>query len=338
MVVTMGDVAELAGVSQRTVSNVVRGYQHVRPETRARVQSAIDQLKYRPNVVAQSLRQGRTGILALAVPEIASPYFAELANHVQKAAAAHGQTLLIDQTGGDPVRELLVLDGYRAHVIDGLLFNPQTVTAEDVKGRNLSLPTVLLGERVAEADLAQVAMDNIAAAAEVTELLLADGRQRIAAVGADGAQRGSGPGAGRLTGWRLAHTRRGLEPGRDLEVAAGVWSRASGYAAVDALLACDTDVDALFCFNDVLALGALRALAEHGCRVPEDIAVVGWDDIEEAAYSTPSLTSVQPDKAGIAQTAVALLMSQISSSTDIPDDITCSHRIVERETTRRRRA
>ncbi|MGN9813361.1 LacI family DNA-binding transcriptional regulator [Micromonospora sp. BQ11] len=129
------------------VSNVVSGYAHVRAETRERVQRAIDELKYRPNVSARSLRRGRTGLIALAVPEIAAPYFAELANLVQVQAAEHGVTLLIDQTGADRSRELLVLDGYRTHVIDGLILSPMAITAEDLAAQRLDIPTVLLGDR-----------------------------------------------------------------------------------------------------------------------------------------------------------------------------------------------
>src|SRR4029450_7747717 len=101
MPATMHDVAARAGVSQRTVSNVVNNYVHVKPETRRKVLDAIEQLGYRPNILAQRLRHGRTGLVALAVPEIAAPYFAELADHVQRLADEHGVTLLIDQTGGD---------------------------------------------------------------------------------------------------------------------------------------------------------------------------------------------------------------------------------------------
>ena len=146
MSANMRDVAKLADVSQRTVSNVVNGYTHVKPETRRRVQEAIRRLNYRPNISAQKLRQGRTGMVALAVPEeIAAPYFAELADQVQRQAAERGITLLIDQKGGRRERELLVLDGYRSNVIDGLILSPLSITPFDLTNWGLDFPRCCWG-------------------------------------------------------------------------------------------------------------------------------------------------------------------------------------------------
>ena len=322
MATTMSDVAELAGVSPRTVSNVVRGYVHVRPETRARVQEAIKELKYRPNVSAQSLRDGRTGIIALAVPEIAAPYFAELSDHIQRLAAERGITLLVDQTGADRKRELLVLEGYRSHVIDGLILSPMAITLDDIRDQNLDIPAVLLGERISDGGLLHVAIDNVTAAREATNHLISGGRRRIAAVGAD------------VLAHNLeAHAEAGLEAVSELAITTGGWSRSSGYAAVDRLLRGRVRVDGLFCFNDVLAHAAIRAVHDHGLRVPDDLAVVCWDDIEESAYSTPSLTTISPDKASIAKTAVDGLLAQIAGAPVTVQDVVCDYRLVVREST-----
>jgi DNA-binding LacI/PurR family transcriptional regulator len=335
MAVNMRDVAKVAGVSPRTVSNVVSGYVHVRAETRERVQRAIDELKYRPNVSARSLRRGRTGIIALAVPEIAAPYFAELADLIQQRAGDRGVTLLVDQTGASRERELLVLDGYRSHVIDGLILSPMAITLEDLRAQELDFPTVLLGERIQDGGLLHVAVDNVAAARTATRHLVETGRRRIAAVGdADNV----GPAHRRLQGYRAALEEAGLEPDPALTVTTGGWARATGYAAVRALLGRGTAVDALFCFNDVVAQGAIRAVADHGLRVPDDIAVVGWDDIEEAAYTTPSLTSVSPDKAAIATTAVDRLLAQISGEVLGEQEVTCGFELVVRESSAPRRS
>lgn len=337
MAVSMRDVGALAGVSPRTVSNVVNGYVHVRPETRERVQRAIEELRYRPNVSARSLREGRTGIIALALPEIAAPYFAELADHVQRRAGEHGVTLLIDQTGASRERELLVLEGYGTHAIDGLIFSPMAITAEDLAARDPGLPTVLLGERITDGGLLHVSIDNVAAAREATAHLLAAGYRRIAAVGADAGRDSDGPALRRLRGYRQAHEEAGVETAPELTVPAAGWSRAAGYAAVDALLGSGTDVDALFCLNDVMAMAAIRAIADHGLRVPSDIAVLGWDDVEEAAYTVPSLTSVRPDKAAIARTAVDCLLAQVAGEPVPVTEVGCSHRLVLRESTAGRR-
>jgi DNA-binding LacI/PurR family transcriptional regulator len=330
MAANMSDVAKAAGVSQRTVSNVVRGYVHVRPETRERVQRAIEELNYRPNPSARSLREGRTGIIGLAVPEISAPYFAELADFVQQSAAARGLTLLMDQTGADRERELLVLQGYRSHVIDGLILSPMAITAKDLKGHKPDMPTVLLGEFVRRSSLPNVAIDNVAAAREMTAHLLAGGRTRIAAVGAPTTDN-VGPAPLRVEGYRQGLREAGVTVRKDLIVMTGGWTRAHGYEAVDQLIRAGTEFDALFCFNDVLALGAIRAISEHGLRVPGDVFVAGWDDVEEARYSIPSLTSVSPDKAAIAECAVESLVGQIAGEAPSTADCSGEYQLIVRE-------
>ncbi len=335
MAVSMRDVAARAGVSPRTVSNVVSGYVHVSADTRQRVQSAIDELKYRPNVSAQSLRLGRTGIIGLAVPEIAAPYFAELADLVQRVAAEHGVTLLIEQTGASRERELLVLDGYHSNVIDGLILSPMAITAADLQNHALEIPTVLLGERIdAGGGLLHVAIDNVAAARAATAHLVQAGRRRIAAVGADITAGGLGPALRRLHGYRQALAEAGIAGVPELELPTGGgsgWAHGPGYEAVDRLLGRGVPVDGMFCFNDVLALSALKAIRARGLRVPEDIAVVGWDDITEAAYYAPSLTTVRPDKTAIARTAVERLLGLVAGAKGDGEQVTCGFELVVRE-------
>jgi DNA-binding LacI/PurR family transcriptional regulator len=333
MAVSMRDVAALAGVSPRTVSNVVSGYVHVRPETRERVQRAIDELRYRPNMSARSLRRGRTGIIALAVPEIAAPYFAELADLIQRQAGARGVTLLIDQTGADRERELLVLDGYRSNIIDGLILSPMAITVAELEAQDLDIPAVLLGERIHHGGLLHVAIDNVAAAREATAHLIDSGRRRIAAVGAELTAHNVGPALRRVHGYIAALQDAGIEVRPEWIIQTGGWSRSAGYAAVGALLNSGPDIDAMFCFNDVLALAAIAAITDHGLRVPDDIAVVGCDDIKEAAYSRPSLTSISPDKEAIARTAVDRLLAQVAGESVPAEEITCGFELIVRQST-----
>ena len=331
MSVSMRDVAALAGVSPRTVSNVVRGYVHVAAETRERVQRAIDELNYRPNLSARNLRQGRSGIIALAVPEIAAPYFAELANLVHQEARQRGFTLLIDQTGASREQEMLVLDGYRSHLIDGLILSPLAVTAQDLQTQSIDMPTVLLGEGVNDGRHIHVAVDNVAAARQATEHLISNGRRRIAALGVDHRADRVGPAKRRLEGYLAALADAGLASEDRMSVPTSGWFRTAGYDAVDQFLRGGAEVDALFCFNDVLALSAIRAINDNGLRVPDDIAVVGWDDIGEARYSRPSLTTIRPDKAAIARVAVEGLLSQLNGDERPAEEVVCDHELVVRE-------
>ena len=338
--VSMHDVARLAGVSQRTVSNVINGYVHVSAETRARVQRAVETLNYRPNISAQKLRNGKTGIVALAMPEIAQPYFSELADHFQRYAASKGITLLIDQTGGTRHRELLVLDGYRSNIIDGLILNPLNITVDDLAHRPLDVPVVLLGESIDQSGFLHVSIDNIAAAEIVTEHLIATGRRRIVALGSHLTPGDVGPDKRRLQGYVQALTRAGINPDPALMFDTQVWSRAEGYAGAARIAELrrsegPQSVDALFCFNDVLALGALKAFHDYGVRVPRDVAVVGWDDIEQASYAVPALTSIAPDKALIVQQAVDGVLVRRGSGRVKAEELTCPFTLRVRASTAR---
>jgi DNA-binding LacI/PurR family transcriptional regulator len=304
------DVASRAGVSRATVSNVVNGHANVSAATRAKVHSAIEELNYRPNMAARNLRRGRSGLIALAVPELDIPYFAELAAHLVSAAERLGWTVLVDQTGGDNERERLVLDGFRSQLIDGLIISPLATGRHDLVARRDTTPMVLLGERVFDGPADHVSIDNVAAARAATEHLLQGGRRRIAVIG-EQRRPSSGTARLRLQGYVEALGAAGLSVDADLVAPSESYHRADGAAAMAALLSLPTPPDALFCFNDLLALGAMRVLHERGLRVPDDLAVVGFDDIEDGRYSTPTLTTIRPDKKRIAELAVRLLAEQL---------------------------
>jgi DNA-binding LacI/PurR family transcriptional regulator len=324
------DVAEHAGVSVRTVSNVVNGFQYVAPATRERVQASIDALGYLPNLAARTLRRGRTGLVALVIPEIDSPYFAELAARTVRIAEARGLTVLIDQTDGDPEREKLLLHGKRSQLVDGVLFSPWAVAPAELAARTDTVPLVLLGEHDGTAGIDHVAIDNVAAAREATAHLLSTGRRRIAALGLQ-PESLNATARQRLTGYRRALADAGLPVDAELEVPVRRLHRADGRRAMLRLLELPRPPDAVFCFTDELALGALRAAADRGVAVPESLALVGFDDIEDGRYSVPSLTTVSPGKDRIAELALDRLARQ-STDPEPPRSIVAPHRLVVRET------
>lgn len=330
---SLKDVARLAGVSVKTVSNVVNNYPHVTPGMRERVQRAIDELGYRPNLTARHLRKGRTGIIALAVPELGNPYFAELAGAVIDAAARHDYTVLLDHTAGQREKEVLVSQGFRAHVIDGLILSPIELEAADLLGRIDDAPLVLLGEREYDAPYDQIAIDNVAAARTAVRHLTGLGHRRIAFLGAR-RESARQPAHLRLRGWREELAAAGL-PGDDSLVAAtDGYGRWDGAAAMNALLDRGTRPDAVFAYNDLMALGAMRALVERGLRVPQDVSVVGFDDVEEGRFSTIALTTVSPDKQAIARLAVERVVARLTGTPQItPERITPGYTLVTREST-----
>jgi DNA-binding LacI/PurR family transcriptional regulator len=323
------DVAARAGVSIKTVSNVVNGYVHVAPDTRARVQDAIDALGYKPNMAARQLRSGRSGVIALALPELQSPYFAEIAGLIVQAAELRSWTVLIDQTDGQADRERNLVAGLRRHAIDGLIFSPLALAGEELAGRG-DTPMVLLGERIWHGPADHVAIDNTAAAADATRHLTGLGRRRIAAIGAQ--DRPSAATAHqRLAGYHQALTEAGrpADPGLVAEVDS--FHRADGAAAMTKLLDLPEPPDAVFAFNDLLALGAIRTLLARGLRVPQDVAVAGFDDIEDGRFSTPTLTTIAPDTAQIARLAVDLLAERLEEAPEPPREVRVGHRLIIRE-------
>ncbi|MER5530464.1 LacI family DNA-binding transcriptional regulator [Streptomyces sp. NPDC002677] len=337
MRVSLRDVAERAGVSIKTVSNVVNNYPHVTPAMRARVQAAIDELGYRPNLTARHLRKGRTGIIALAVPELGNPYFAELAGAVIDAAAEHEFTVLLDHTRGEREQEILVSRGFRGGVIDGLILSPLTLEAEDLRGRSGDVPLVLLGEREYGLPFDHIAIDNVAAARCAVRHLLGRGRTRIAYLGVrtDSVNQ---PAHLRLDGWRAELAAAGVPAPDSLVVPVGGWDRDDGARAMAELLDSGVRPDAVFAFNDLIAIGAMRVLHERGLRVPWDVAVVGFDDIAEGRFGAVTLTTVSPDKQAIARMAVASLLRSLSGREEPGGrELTAKFELVERESTLGRR-
>ncbi len=329
----MRDVARRAGVSVKTVSNVVNDFPHVSGPTRARVLAAIAELDYRMNFSARNLSLGRTGMIALAVPELRLPYFAELSDAVIGAAAEYGYTVLIEQTGGVRDRELEVLSSGRRRMTDGLIFSPIGLRTADAARLEVEYPMVLLGERALHGGVPHVAMANAVGARAVAEHLLAVGRRRIALVGSYDEQ---GPSAGsmRTRGFLEVLDEAGIphDPARTGEALA--WTRETGAAAMRAVLDRGVEIDAVFGLNDVLALGAMRVLYERGLRVPDDVAVAGFDDIEDGRFARPSLTTVEPGRAQIARTAVALLVEHLSGAGHAPAaELVADFRLHVREST-----
>ncbi|MCL3862141.1 LacI family DNA-binding transcriptional regulator [Actinotalea sp. K2] len=320
------DVAALARVSPTTVSNALSGNRPVSSSTRERVVWAVEQLGYRPNISAQNLRGRRTGLIGVAVPEIDVPYFAELIRHVVDASRQRGYTVLIDQTEGRLEAERFVLNGMNPGMVDGILFSPLSVDRTECETRRDRTPLVLLGERVSGHGVDHVAIDNVAAAADATNHLIRRGCHRIAAIGYQESH-GGGTAPQRTQGYRTALRAADLTFDPVLVRHTDRYHRRDGEQAMMELLDSSGDPDAVFCYSDLLALGAIHALHDRGLRVPEDVAVIGIDDIDEGRYSTPTLTTVAPDKVAIANAAVELLFDQIAGTAQAPRQVVAPHTV-----------
>jgi DNA-binding LacI/PurR family transcriptional regulator len=330
--VTLKDVAQKAGVSVMTVSNVVHGAPHVTKEVRERVLAALEELNYQPNLPARYLRKRRVGMLALAIPDLSNPYFSEIGNAVIAAASTRSYAVLLDHTGGERANELLVINGLRPHLIDGVILSPRMLEPEDLQSRRVEIPLVLLSEYLFDVPYDNIAVDDVAVGRLATNHLLGLGRQRIAAIGT--AEVRSAAARLRLQGYTEALRDAGkyLEP--QLIVPIASYHRNDGAQAMRYLLTLNPPPDAVFCFNDLLALGAMHTLREAGWRIPDDVAVIGVDDLEESRFVTPSLTTIAEDKERIGELAVSFLLGRIDGTrTGPPERVEVPFRLIVRQST-----
>lgn len=319
MAVTMNDVARAAGVSLKTVSNVLNDYEFIRPATKQRVHDAIAELGYEANLTARSLRSGKTRMLGLVLSDLSAPYYAELASRLMTVAARRGYRVLVEQSGADADTEVTALQGPFRQLTDGLLFTPLAMEADAVASRRGTKPVVLLGEHIVDPRFDLVTMKNEEAARAVTAHLLAGGRRRIAVVGASPGE-SAGTAGLRLNGYRKALDDAGAAFDPAL-VASGEWRRDSGAAAVAGLLDRGVSFDAVFGLNDALALGAMHELLVRGVKVPQEVAVAGFDDIDEARFASPSLTTVSPGMDEIAERSIGLLIDRIEGLETTDDGV-----------------
>jgi len=303
------DVAKRAGVGRRTVSNVVTGFPYVSQGVRERVLRAIDELGYVPNRAAQQLRTGRSGVIALTVPDVGVGYFGELGNLVVEEAAALGLGTVVAQTRGSRDGELAEIERILALQPDGLIMSPLELSQRDLESITARTSVALIGEHFVDGPVRPIAIDNVIAASEVVAHLIASGREHIAFLGMLGAS----PRFNELRrrGYADALSSAGLQPATGVEVAD--FTTADGFdsgVAVAARIAGGERIDAIFCVTDEVAIGVVRGLHDAGIRVPDDVAVAGFDDIVEGRYSTPRLTTIAPDKREIARRAVAMVLGE----------------------------
>lgn len=315
--VSMSMVAQRAGVSGQTVSRVANDSPRVDPQTRARVEQAMAELGYRPNRAARALRTGRTQTLGLVAQTLATVGNSRMLQAVAEAAASRGYALTVLTLGADADIDD-AFDRLRDQGVDGaIVLNEATALARDAASAGLRLVVI---DSPPDERFTVVGTDHAAGARAATERLLASGH---AAVHHLAGPSGSFAAAERERGWRQALAAAGIEPP---EVARGDWSAASGHDLVHRMPA--SGVTAIFAANDQMALGALRALAESGRRVPDDVAVIGFDDIADAAQFQPPLTTVRQDFDALGEQAVGRLVSWIEG--EHPADLLLAPTLVAR--------
>ncbi|BAS28128.1 LacI family DNA-binding transcriptional regulator [Limnochorda pilosa] len=305
---TIQEVARLAGVSPATVSRVVNNSPRCSPETRKRVLDAVAQIGYVPDHVARSLKTGNVGEIALAVPDIGNPVYVAMAKAVQEVAARRGWWLSLASTEGSQTEELRALRALAGRRIDGLIITSLTVSAaflrelEPVQGR-----VVVIGRVPDETPVDNVRVESETGARLAVEHLIDLGCQRIGFING---MKGTVPSTSRISGYKLALGSRGLEYSSNLVVNSD-FTIMGGYEAIDRLLEQCPDLDGVFAANDAMAIGVLRKLRERSMRVPDDVAVIGMDDIDLCRIATPTLSTVTLLAAERGRIAGELLLDRV---------------------------
>lgn len=315
--VTLRDVAEVTGVSAKTVSNVVNNSGWVSDPVRKRVLEAIAQLGYQPNLAARQLRKGTSRVVALILPTLREPYFAELASSFVQQARQMGVTVFITETNGSREQEQDAIEGRTLPGIDAIVCSPLALKSEDLDQRRSKLPLILLGEYAStfnsENFCFQIGYDNAAAASVATRHLLQLGAKNIAVIGYqdDDSQATSQL---RYQGFLSAMKEAGLTPDPRLIGTVRSFNRREAALALDKIIESGVYFDGVLCFSDTIALGTISVLASNDATRDRQIPIVGFDNIEDAKYAYPVFDTIDPHMEIIAKTVLERLFANTEKS------------------------
>ncbi|MCF8482715.1 MAG: LacI family transcriptional regulator [Rhodospirillum sp.] len=328
--VTIKDVARAADVSGTTVSHVINGTRFVAPDTAERVRAAIDRLGFAPNGLAQALKGSRTKAIGMMVTSSTNPFFAALIHGVERACFARGYSLILCNSEDDPEKMRVYREVLRVRRIDALVLltaNQWPGMTEDLAA-TAGVPTIALD--AAPGNGITAIADDSGLGGRLAIAYLADrGFRSMALITGPATHARS---AARLTGAMDALTERGLIPRPEHRVEADL-SVAGGHGATRQVLSAprSTWPQALFCFNDVMAMGALSAAQGMGLSLPGDLSVVGYDDIELAAYTAPPLTTIHQPVPEMGEGAIALLIDHLERGVPLPESLILPPRLVVRD-------
>jgi len=329
--VSVRDVAQRAGVSVGTVSNAMNHPEKVSAAALARVTEAIEALGFIRNDAARQLRNGRSLTIGLVVLDVRNPFFTDIARGAEARAAEAGLSVLLANSDESPVRESAYLDLFEQQRVHGVLISPfGDITSRLEQLRSRGIPAVLVDRGSTDASFSSVSVDDVAGGRLAVEHLIASGRRRIAYVG--------GPLTLRQTTDRLLGAREAAaeHPGVSIEVIEiEALSVLAGRRAGAEIAERDSRPDAVFAANDLVAMGILQALVMRGAglRVPEDVAIIGYDDIDFAAASVVPLSSIRQPAELIGRTAVDIMLSEAADPTLEPRQVEFRPELVVRAST-----
>lgn len=325
--VTVRDVARLAGVSHGTVSNVLNRPDRVAVDTRERVQEAMRLLAFVPNGAARDLAVGRSRSIGLVLLDLENPFFLEVARGVEDTASEAGYVVMLFNSANSMERETRALGALEAHRVSGVLMSPVARMSDNLSRlRDQGTHIVFLDRRAPRTQSCSVAVDDHHGAAEAMRHLLARGHTQVAFVcGASHVRQHQS----RLSGIRSAASAAGLDPA-DIAVYREEISVGGGAHAAERILAAGNRPTAVVCANDQLALGVERTMLAHGLRVPEDIAIVGYDNVDLASHANVPITSVSQPMYEMGKAATRLLIDEMENEEHVHEQVLYTPTLITR--------
>jgi LacI family transcriptional regulator len=327
--VTMRDVAQQAGVSIKTVSRVVNDQGEISEATRERVLAVIQDLGYRPSKVARALVTQKTDTIGLVVGDVTyNPFFPEVARGVLDAAQTQGYNVFLCNIEENQNHELEVLHSLADHAVDGIIIYPTHFSQDNLKTfADHYRPLISINKCIDHPGIGLVMLQTCKGAKLAVDYLVSKGYAKIGMIA------GVSPLnlIERVRGFREAMAMHRLNVAKEMIIQAANPTYEAGYEAMQEMLAEYPDVEAVFTYNDLLAMGAIRACREAGRRVPDDIAIIGFDDIEWAAKTTPPLTTVRIDKYQLGQVATQQLFKMLDNCEETPPPVYVDVELIVRE-------
>ena len=324
--VTIIDVAKAAGVSRQTVSRAMNDKGEISAATKQRVMEAVERLGYRPNRIAQSMVTRRTFTVGLVFPDILNPFFPEVARGVQDAAREQSYNVFLCNTDDEPPIEKDILRSLAAQPVDGIVLLGSCLSDDDLRAfADGYRPIVTTNRFVQHPNISQLIVDNVQGGRLAAEHLIGRGHRELGVVANANIPTSS---LRRVQGFSQAVAARELPAER---VATGAPTIEGGYQAAREILLRQPELTALFCYNDLMALGTLRACRDLGKRVPDDVAVVGFDDVHLTEVSSPTLTSVRVDKYALGRLAVERLLAMVDATTESAEAMQIPVELVQRK-------
>lgn len=325
--VTIRDVANHAQVSVTSVSHVLNETRPVSDALRARVQAAMNELGYQPNLLARSLRRGQTHTLGMIVPDNVNPFFAEVARGIEDVSFARGYSLILCNSDANLQKELLYTGVLADKQVDGIVFVAAGLSAEHVAAlQRREIPVVVVDREMADAAADTVMADNAQGGWLATQHLLELGHTHIACIAGPSVLT---PSSDRSQGYRRALEGTGLTVDETL-IVRGEFDFASGHRAAQELLQRADPPTAIFACNDLMAVGAISAATELGFNVPDQLSIVGFDDVSLASYTNPPLTTVAQPMYNMGSLAAMMLLERLQGSEAPPVRQVLNTRLVVR--------